>query len=88
MTLPLITADSQESEWFCEHRDSECLEMVNRPRRDKGWSDGAKQSPSSLTVWFSEFQAARLEVLLRKEERGRARARNNQETVDRNRSKD
>jgi hypothetical protein len=23
--LPLITADSQVSEWFCEHRVSECL---------------------------------------------------------------
>jgi hypothetical protein len=25
VTLPLITADSQVSEWFYEHRDSECL---------------------------------------------------------------
>ena len=58
VTLPLITADSQVSEWFCEHRDSECLETVDRSSRGKGWCDGAKRSPSSLTVWFSEFQAA------------------------------
>ena len=63
VSLPLITADSQESEWFCEHRVSECLEQAKAANRSRKQFEARlarrfEKSPSFLTVWFSEFQAA------------------------------
>jgi hypothetical protein len=56
VTLPLITADSQVSEWFCEHAATASVsKRPIRPMRGKGWSDAAKRDRSSLIVWFSEF---------------------------------
>jgi hypothetical protein len=55
VTLPLITADSQVSEWFCEHAATASVSKRSIGRREARLERRCETGQSSLIVWFSEF---------------------------------
>ena len=101
VTLPLITADSQVSEWFCEHAATASVSKRSIGRREAWLERRCETGQSSLIVWFSEFLGRWALKRKASAEQGSARvpskrsleaerfSRKLQETVDRtNRSKD